>query len=117
MSKRRTDCRWLVILALLLCSCGPGLQKGYVYAHHLYPAWTQVIPGHEETVCTGTRKTIRCRTTYDPPIIIEHPETYEIDISNCTHNVGSSECRTNALYVSEETYDRYPVGSYYGGGN
>lgn len=102
----------MIMLVLLLCSCDPGLQKGYVYAHRLYPAWTQVIPGHSETICTGRRIRI-CRTTYDPPIIIEHPESYEIDISNCTHNVGSSECKTNALYVSEETYDLYPVGSYY----
>jgi hypothetical protein len=102
------------LLLTLLCSCDEGIQKGWVYAHRVHPAYTSISPGHSTTTCTGVR--IRtCRTTYYPPIIISHPETYEIDISDCTHNVQSSECKTNTLYVPKETYDQYPIGSYYGG--
>lgn len=107
----------VIMLAFLLVSCDPGIQTGYVYAHRIHPAWVQVIPGESIRTCTGNGKRTVCYTNYDPPVVIEHPTTYELDISNCKHNVGSSECKTNALYVSEYEYDRYPIGAYYGGAN
>lgn len=103
----------MVIACIWLGSCDPALTHGYIYDHHIHPASTSIIPGHSTTTCTG-RRIRTCTTSFSPPVIIHHPETYEIDISNCTHNVRSSECMTNALYVSKEEYDRYPIGSYYG---
>jgi len=108
-------CLWMILVLLIVCSCDPGLQQGYVYDRVAHPAWTQVIPGHEITICTGARRATICHTTYDPPLFIEHSESYELDISNCRHNVHSSECKTNAIYVSQDTYYHYPIGTYYGG--
>jgi hypothetical protein len=109
-------CLWMIlVLLMMLSSCDPGLQQGYVYDRVTHPAWTQVIPGHVITICTGGRRSRTCETEYDPPIVIPHPAEYELDISNCRHNVHSSECKTNWVYVSEDVYHAHPIGSYYGG--
>jgi hypothetical protein len=98
----------------LLCGCfEPGIQQGWIYAKHYYPAWTSYSSGYSTTSCSGSGKSRRCTSTYHAGHLIYHAASYSLDISSC-RNVNSSECKRNTLYVNESEYNRYSVGSYYG---
>lgn len=104
-----------VILLALLCGCDlQGIQQGWIYAKHYYPAYTSYSAGYYTRDCTGTGEDRECTEEYHSGHFIYHDAEYSLDISSCRHNVTNSECKDNTLYVDQHDYDSYQVGQYYG---
>lgn len=109
--------RLILVIALwtLLAGCATPPTSGYVYAKHMYEAYTQ-IQYEPYDVCTGGGTytctiTERLTDTY-------HPAQWLLDINTCDEapsNTMPVDCQINEVEVSEQTYNSTALWQYYNG--